>query len=134
VPSGIRQEFELKACHQDCSDCYLDKDFKNSSENNDLSFFLARSNSGNDNGIDEVERLTRELIEAKKQEKSQAEIKQLESNLQKLNIQQQKKETKPTKNNDLLISGAIIFSAFALVLGLILILIGRNNKRKKEIC
>jgi hypothetical protein len=133
VPSGIRQEFELKACHHDCPDCHLDKDFKNSSENNDLSFFLVRSNSGNDNGIDEVERLTRELIEAKKQGKSQAEIKQLESNLQKLNIQQQKK-TKPTKNNDLLISGAIIFSTFALVLGLILILIGRNNKRKKEIC
>ncbi|CAI2197491.1 5985_t:CDS:1, partial [Funneliformis geosporum] len=33
VPSGIRQEFELKDCHRDCQDCRLDRDFHNSTGN-----------------------------------------------------------------------------------------------------
>jgi len=37
VPNRIRREFELKDCHRDCADCHLDKDFKNSGGDNNLS-------------------------------------------------------------------------------------------------
>jgi len=49
VPSGIRQEFELKDCHRDCSDCHLDQDFKNSSGNNNLSCSQDENNPKTDN-------------------------------------------------------------------------------------
>jgi hypothetical protein len=50
VPSGIRQEFELKNAHHDCQDCHLDKDFNNSTGNdNNLSCSSHGNNSHNDN-------------------------------------------------------------------------------------
>ena len=49
APRGIVQEFELRGCHQDCSDCHLEKDFKNSSSNNNLSCSSRGNNSYNDN-------------------------------------------------------------------------------------
>jgi len=49
APRGIVQEFELRGCHQDCSDCHLEKDFKNSNSNNNLSCSSHGNNSYNDN-------------------------------------------------------------------------------------
>src|SRR5581483_3548928 len=48
-PRGIVQEFELKDCHRDCQNCHLEKDFKNSSSNNNLSCSSHGNNSHNDN-------------------------------------------------------------------------------------
>ena len=48
MPSGIRQEFELKDCHRDCQDCYLDRDFQSSGRNNDLSCSPLSEDSQND--------------------------------------------------------------------------------------
>ena len=82
------------------------------------------------NNSSKTEKLEKELIETKRQGKSQEEIESLQSELQKLNNQQPKEEVKPAKNNNGLILGAvIIFSVSILFLGVILI--SKNNKKKK---
>ena len=84
--------------------------------------------SSNDN---KIEKLEKELIEAKRQRKSTQEIERLQSELQKLsNNQQRKEEIKPAKNNNLLISGVIIFLVSTLILGVIMI--NRTAKSKKN--
>ncbi|CAJ0851486.1 778_t:CDS:2 [Entrophospora sp. SA101] len=126
VPSGIRKEFELKACHHDCSDCHLDKDFQKSSDNNNLSAFSSVSENNNEAKREEI---AKKLVEAKTQGIDKKEIERLRSELQKLN--QQKEGITPAKNNNELILGiVIIFSVFVLISGVILIsqLLYQKNK------
>jgi len=126
VPSGIRQEFELKACHQDCSDCHLEKDFQKSSDNNNLSAF---SSVNENNDEEKKEDIVKKLVESKKQGIDKKEIERLRSELQKLN--QQKEGITPAKNNnnELILGIVIIFSVFVLISGVILV--SKNNKKKK---
>jgi hypothetical protein len=124
VPSGIRQEFELKACHQDCSDCHLDKDFQKSSDNNNLTAFSS-VNENNDEA--KKEEIVKKLVEAKRQGIDKKEIEMLQSKLRRLSNNQQREEIKPEKNHSVLIWSVVIFSTSALVLGVILI-----SKRKNK--
>ena len=99
-------------------------DWPNNRENISESSTLV--SSSNDN---KIEKLEKELIEAKRQRKSIQEIERLQSELQKLsNNRQRKEEIKPAKNNNLLISGVIIFLVSTLILGVILV----NKTAKKQ--
>ena len=118
MPQGIVYEFELKDCHHDCQNCHLEQDFKNSGGNNNFGLVSANSNK---------EKLEKKLVEAKSQG-NKKEIERIQSELEKLSNHQQREETRPEKNNSVLIWSVGIFSASALVLGVILI-IKRKNKR-----
>jgi hypothetical protein len=81
------------------------------------------------NDSDKAEKLVKDLIEAKKQGKSQEEIKKMQSELEKLDKRQSKEETKSTKNNNNVITwGAGIFGVSILGLGIVLIV--KRNKKK----
>jgi len=108
VPYGIVYEFELKDCHRGCQDCHLDKDFQNSSRNNNLS---AASNDNN---------------EENKVDKGSGKDKNNSENRQSQNYNSVEKN--PSGNNStggLVIGGVVIFSSIFLATALVL------KKRKK---
>jgi hypothetical protein len=104
VPRGIVQEFELKDCHRDCQNCHLEKDFKNSSSNDNLSCSSHGNNSHNDNS------------EGKgRNDQSQENLKQGNKN-------------KLGNDHSGLIIGGIVIASF---ISLATVLAVRNKKNKK---
>jgi len=104
APRGIVQEFELRGCHQDCSDCHLEKDFKNSSNNNNLSCSSRGNNSYNDNS------------EEKEHDQQSQE-----------NLRQANKNKLGNDYSGLIISGIVITSFISLAATILLI-----RKKKKN--
>ena len=123
VPRSIYENFVHNQKCSTCGEepCHLEK--KNNSGHS-----LSVSSSDNEARKKELEK---KIIEAKRQRKSTQEIERLQSELQKLsNDQQCKEEIKPAKNNNLLISGVIIFLVSTLILGVILV--NKTAKSKKN--
>lgn len=84
------------------------------------------------NESDKAEKLAKDLVKAKKQGIDKKEIARLQLELEKLDNQQQEWENKLIKNDKVLIWNIGVFSAFALILGGVILIVKRKKIVKKN--